>query len=200
MSELLCVCLCGEGVGREGGVVLDMLFTSFCAISIKKKTTQNRNKAAREPISLLCRHHVPLHPPSPFPPPSTLIPPVESDWPLVLDWNWLHKGCNNERVLIFCQCFWRCVNGRDSAVTRTTRRYISVLCSSQIPKISLGLWSRGDTVFLIGSYWSARLSLMAAQSWWTSAWMKKKKETQVTAPSSVPSGWSEKYDVFLWHV
>lgn len=29
---------------------------------------------------------------------------------------------------------------------------------------------------------------------------KEKKETQVTAPSRVPGGWSEKDDVFLWHV
>lgn len=67
--------------------------------------------------------------------------PLESDWPLAVDWNWLHKGYNNERLLIFWQWYWS-VKGWDTAVTRTTRFYINVLSSSQIPKIRLGLWSQ----------------------------------------------------------
>lgn len=74
-------------------------------------------------------------------------PALESDWPLALDWNWLHKGYNNERLLIFWQWQWRSVKGWDTAVTRTTRFYISVLSSSQMPKSWVGPWSQRYCVF-----------------------------------------------------
>lgn len=74
-------------------------------------------------------------------------PPLESDWPLALDWNWLHEGYNNERLWIFWSWQWRSVNGWDAAVTRTTRFYINVLSSSQIPEIRLGLWSQRYCAF-----------------------------------------------------
>lgn len=69
-------------------------------------------------------------------------PLLESDWPLVLDWNWLHKACNNGRLLVFCRRCWRSVGGLDAAVTTTARFYISVLSNRQISKIRPGLWSQ----------------------------------------------------------
>lgn len=123
------------------------------------------------------------------------VPPLESDWPLALDWNWLHKGYNNERLLIFCQRCWRCVKGRDNTVTRTTRFYISVLSRSQIPKIRLGLWSWrycvSNWVVLIHAALAHGCTVMMNVS--LLCWMKNWSNH----PDAAASGLSEK-DAIFW--
>lgn len=121
----------------------------------------------------------------------SVCPLLESDWPLALDWNWLYKGYNNERLLVFLQWQWRSVKGWDAAVTRTTGFYINILSSSHIPKMGVGLWSErycvSNWVILI------RTALVTAQSGWMSVCCAEEKnwsnQPNVALSSPEPSQW-----------
>lgn len=127
-----------RGVSGFGLFVPAVLFTTPCAIVCSAQ--HNRPQTAkRHRTTGALSSTSPPHPPLLFA--GSVCPPLESDWPLALDWNWLHKGYNNERLLVFWQWQWRSVKGWDATVTRTTGFYINVLSSSQISKMGVGLWS-----------------------------------------------------------
>lgn len=105
-------------------------------------------------------------------------PPLESDWPLALDWNWLNKGYNNERLLIFWLWHWRSVkNG--ILLSQEQQGSILAYCIVDRSLRSDEAFDPRDTVFLIGLYWSSLLLFMTAQSWWMSACCAESK-TEVT--------------------
>lgn len=159
-----------QGVSGFGLFVPAVLFTTPCAIVCSAHhSRQQRGVEAPGALSrlsplTLCK--------------GSVYPPLGSDWPLALDWNWLHKGYNNETLLIFC--------GGAGGVSKdgillSLEQLGSILTYCLVVRALRSEWAFDprDTVFLIGLYWSILLLFMAAQSWWMSVHRAEWK-TEVT--------------------